>query len=413
MALIDRSNRWFFWMCAGRIGQSMIFTAYSAVLPFVAADWHMTSAQAGSVQSAWHAGYLVSLFVAGFLADRFGAKKTLVRMNGFAAAAAMMFAVFSRSHLSAALLYGLAGLLSGGSYTPGLKLIFQRAGPASSGAAMGLFLASGSIGYALALMVSAVVVPIAGWRVALVVCACAVALGAVVVILALRTVSETDTIPETAGPSRGWSELATNRGAIACILAYTFHCWELLGMWAWLPGFVVSTQAGGAGRAASYGLIIVAVSHLLSSLGSVIGGRLSDSFGRPMVMLVMTGASLTCSFGIGWLVGAPVAVIVAVVIAYNLFAIADSAVYSTALAEVVPAGRQGAAYSIRSVLGFGAGAVSPWVFGSVLDLGHSGMVTPATAWGLAWTTLAVGGLPGIAMILWFKKAAPPSLITRG
>jgi MFS family permease len=93
------------------------------------------------------------------------------------------------------------------------------------------------------------------------------------------------------------------------------------------------------------------------------------------------------------------------VIAYNLFAIADSAVYSTALAEVVPAGRQGAAYSIRSVLGFGAGALSPWVFGMVLDLGRSGYVTQNAAWGLAWTSLAIGGLPGIIMIIWFKKLA--------
>jgi len=406
MALFERSNRWFFWMCAGRVAQSMIFPAYSAVLPFVAVDWKMSSAQAGSVQSAWHACYLVSLFVAGFLADRFGAKKTMVRMSGFAAVAAMLFAVFSHSHLSAVLLYGLAGLLSGGSYTPGLKLIFQRTGPAYSGAAMGLFLAAGSIGYALSLMVSSIVVPMAGWRMALVLCAGGAVLGSAAVALALTGVPETTTESQAVPSPKDWSELFSNRGAMACILAYTFHCWELLGMWAWLPGFVVQTQVGGAGRAASYGLMVVGVSHLLSSLGSVFGGRLSDSLGRPLVMLAMTGASLTCSFTIGWLVGAPAALIFTIVMVYNLFAIADSAVYSTALAEVVPAGRQGAAYSIRSVLGFGAGALSPWVFGMVLDLGSSGSVTQSTAWGLAWTSLAVGGLPGIAMILWFKKLAP-------
>jgi MFS family permease len=406
MALFERSNRWFFWMCAGRVAQSMIFPAYSAVLPFVAVDWKMSSAQAGSVQSSWHACYLVSLFVAGFLADRFGAKKTMVRMSGFAAVAAMLFAVFSHSHLSAVLLYGLAGLLSGGSYTPGLKLIFQRTGPAYSGAAMGLFLAAGSIGYALSLMVSSIVVPMAGWRMALVLCAGGAVLGSAAVALALTGVPETTTESQAVQSPKDWSELFSNRGAMACILAYTFHCWELLGMWAWLPGFVVQTQVGGAGRAASYGLMVVGVSHLLSSLGSVFGGRLSDSLGRPLVMLAMTGASLTCSFTIGWLVGAPAALIFTIVMVYNLFAIADSAVYSTALAEVVPAGRQGAAYSIRSVLGFGAGALSPWVFGMVLDLGSSGSVTQSTAWGLAWTSLAVGGLPGIAMILWFKKLAP-------
>ena len=72
---MGNNNRWLILLCAGRIGLSVIFTVYSAVLPFVSTDWKMTSAQAGSVQSAWHVGYLISLFAAGFLADRFGAKK--------------------------------------------------------------------------------------------------------------------------------------------------------------------------------------------------------------------------------------------------------------------------------------------------------------------------------------------------
>jgi len=400
---MEATNRWFWGICLGRIGQSMIFTAYSAVLPFVTVDWQMTSAQAGSVQSAWHAGYLVSLFAAGFLADRYGAKTTMVRMSLFAAGAAMVFALFARGHLSAALLYGLAGLLSGGSYTPGLKLIFQRSAPGAAGAAMGLFLAAGSVGYAMALVLSAVVVPAHGWRPALVICAGAVVLGATVVAWTLADVPDTATETQALPTLAGWRELFANRAAMTCILAYTFHCWELLGMWAWLPGFVVYTQTGIAGRAASYGLVVVAASHLLSSLGSVVGGRLSDRLGRPVVMLVMTLASLTCSFSIGWLAGAPAALLFTIVIAYNLFAIADSAVYSTALAEVVPAGRQGAAYSIRSVLGFGAGAISPWVFGLVLDHGRAGTTAHTTVWAMAWTSLALGGLPAIVMILWFRK----------
>ncbi len=60
---------------------------------------------------------------------------------------------------------------------------------------------------------------------------------------------------------------------------------------------------------------------------------------------------------------------------YNLLAIADSSVYSTALADVVAPHRLGVAYSVRSVMGFGAGAISPWVFGLALDWGQR-----ASAW---------------------------------
>ncbi|NKF15272.1 hypothetical protein, partial [Rhizobium phaseoli] len=61
---------WLALLCASRLLQSMIVTAYSGVLPFAMVDWHMTAAQAGSIQSAWHVGYMSSLFAVGLLADR-------------------------------------------------------------------------------------------------------------------------------------------------------------------------------------------------------------------------------------------------------------------------------------------------------------------------------------------------------
>ena len=400
---MNRNNRWLILLCTGRIGLSVIFTSYSAVLPFVTAEWRMTSAQAGSVQSAWHVGYLISLFGAGFFADRFGAKKTLVRMSIASALASMAFAVFSKDYLSALFLFGIAGLCSGGSYIPGLKLIFERSPRESIGVTMGFFLAAGSIGYGLALLFSAFVIPAAGWRSALSLCSFATVIGAVITYFSLNKVEETAIGPIHLQESKDWSDLFKNRAAAACILAYTFHCWELLGMWVWLPSFLIQTQAQLSGKLVTYGLIIVALSHFVSSLGSVIGGRLSDRLGRSFAMLFMSVSSLLCSFTIGWLFGGPIALIFVLAIAYNFFAIGDSAIYSTAVAEVVPANRLGVVYSIRSVLGFGIGAISPLVFGSVLDLAQLGIVTKGTAWGLAWTSLAIGALPGIPLILWFKK----------
>ena len=97
--LLTRDSRWLILLCTGRIGLPLIFLSYSAVLPFVTTEWKMTGAQAGSVQSAWHGGYLISLFMAGFLAYRFGAKKTLIRMSIASAVASMVFAFFSEDHL--------------------------------------------------------------------------------------------------------------------------------------------------------------------------------------------------------------------------------------------------------------------------------------------------------------------------
>ena len=109
----------------------------------------------------------------------------------------------------------------------------------------------------------------------------------------------------------------------------------------------------------------------------------------------MSLASLVCSFTFGWLIAAPAWIVVMVAIAYNLTAIGDSSVYSTAMTELVPGHCLGAAFALRSVLGFGVGAISPWVFGLVLDLGQgAGSARADAAWGWAWTVLGIGAVLG-------------------
>jgi MFS family permease len=91
----------------------------------------------------------------------------------------------------------------------------------------------------------------------------------------------------------------------------------------------------------------------------------------------------------------PLALLVALACLYNFAAIADSSVHSTVIAESVPPHILGAAYAVRSVLGFGTGVVSPVVFGWALDLtGGGGATSDPFAWGVAWATLGVGGLLG-------------------
>ena len=80
---------------------------------------------------------------------------------------------------------------------------------------------------------------------------------------------------------------------------------------------------------------------------------------------------------------------------YNFAGIADSSTHSTVLAESVPPHYLGVAYAVRSVVGFGAGVVSPFLFGWALDLAGGGKASgDAFAWGVAWATLGAGALLG-------------------
>src|SRR5204863_2641333 len=61
------------------------------------------------------------------------------------------------------------------------------------------------------------------------------------------------------------SDLLKNRPAMRLILGYTFHSWELLGMWAWTPAFVAAVFAAtGAGtiRAVELAAYLSAAFHL-------------------------------------------------------------------------------------------------------------------------------------------------------
>jgi MFS family permease len=116
--------RWLVGLCLSRFALSLIFNAYAGVMPLLRDAWGMSAARAATIQSAWHLGYLVSLFVVGMLADRYGARRTYLVSSILAALAAGAFALGSHGYMSALVLYGVAGITPsaaapwGGSWRP-------------------------------------------------------------------------------------------------------------------------------------------------------------------------------------------------------------------------------------------------------------------------------------------------------
>jgi MFS family permease len=400
---------WLLQFCAARAAFATMFTAWSAVLPLLRTDWQMSAWQAGMVQSAYHVGFLISLFSVGFLSDRYGARRIYLLSGGAAVASGLLFALFADGFVSALLLYGLTGLCSGGSYTPGLAIVAQRIRE-RQGRALGYYLAAASLGYAVGLFIASAMIPLAGWRGAFVVTACFPLLGMVIGYWSLRDVPNiVHASPSGHGNFSRLLEVVRNKPAMLSIWGYTFHAWELLGLWAWLPAFLAAAAiTGGSGgtAAASLGATLTALTYLAAVVGSVLGGSLSDRFGRTAVTLLLSVASLVCSFSFGWMVGLPMFLLVVVAIFYNVTGVADSSIHSTTLTELTDPRYLGAAYSLRSVLGFGAGAISPWVFGLVLDWGRTGGSLPDhVVWGLAWSTLGLGGLLG-PVVIWRLRRMP-------
>jgi len=191
-------------------------------------------------------------------------------------------------------------------------------------------------------------------------------------------------------------------------------------MWAWLPAYLAAaalTAAKGIdGQAAAVGtgVLLSGLTYLMSMLGSLVGGTLSDRWGRTLTMILFSGASLVFSFTFGWMLGWPLAVLFMAAACYNFAGIADSSIYSTALTELIEPAHIGAAYAVRSVMGFGAGVISPWFFGLVMDVVRGMPLTSErVVWGTAWASLGLGALPSPLMSWWLRRRPEATQMARG
>jgi MFS family permease len=380
--------------------QATAATAWAGIMTQAMPEWGMSASQAGLVQSAWHVGYLISLFFVGFVSDRIGPRRVFMAGSILTAAAMVLFAECIRGPVSAALLYGLVGLCAGGCYSPGLQLLSVNAAPQERGKSMGAFIGASSLGYGLSLLVVATFSAAMSLHSILLVVASMVTAGAILTLCSLSFLRpDVPRAGGNVGPSPGviLGETLRDKPAMVNSTAYAAHCWELMALWAWLPAYLVFAAPDG-GLMPSQGIAMAAMSHVVSVAGSIIGGWASDRYGRTRVMMAATCSSLACSFAFGWMWAAPIWLLAIFGGLYNLCAIADSSIYSTSLADVVPPARLGAAFSVRSVMGFGAGAVSPWVFGLALDWGQAHFASPGNGWILAWATVGAGALIGPFMI---------------
>lgn len=380
-------------VCLARIFLFANFMVVAASIPVLIKEWGISATQAGSIISSFTVSYAASLFAFSWLADHFGAKRVALTSAWLAASAAMLFGLFAQGYWSAFLLYGLAGLMQGGTYTPVVMLFAERFPAHQRGSAVGWLIGSTSIGYATSLVVSGAALGIGGWHAAFLASGALPLSGAALLTFVLRTTP--NTIHPRVASLNLKAVLAANPDARRLIAGYTAHSWELLGMWAWMPAFIAAVAAlSGAGSISATGLgaYISSAGHIVGAAASLTMGGLSDRLGRKAVLIGMAGLSAVLSLSIGWLIFLPLIIIAPVMLVYSFAAIGDSAVLSTAQTETVPPAYLGSVLAVRSLLGFGAGAAAPLVFGAILDATGNGGGTSALSWGLAFLSLGVGGV---------------------
>jgi MFS family permease len=388
---------WLLAICVSRVGAYTVYIAYAATLPVLQHEWQLSGTAAGSIASAFQVAYALSLMGCSTLADRVGARRVFVAGTVASAIMSIAFAMYARDYWSGLGLYTLLALALGGTYTTGILLVAENVPVERRGRAMGAYLAGHSLGVALALALTGLAIPRGGYVLAFWLLALGPVVGAAASWMAARTSANVVT-PRT-GSQRFGSEVLRNRPAMLVIAGYTFHSWELLGMWAWTPTFLAACFVAAGSeltRGAGLGAYMTALFHLTGMLAALLAGVFADRFGRTPVIFVMATVSAICSLTFGWMLGASLVLIVAVGLLYGFAALGDSPIYSTAITEVVAPAYRGTALALRSLLGYGAGAIAPLVFGAILDWYG---VRSAGAWGWAFLSLGIAGVGAVVSVV--------------
>jgi MFS family permease len=387
----------------------LIFMTYVATLPALRVAWDMSATAAGSVLTAFHLAYAASLVASSSLADRVGARRVFLTATGLSAVSALGFALAARSYWTALISYAIVALGQGGLYTTAIMLLADRYPPERRGRAVGLLVASASLGYALSLMVSGLMLRLGGYPLAFLATAFGTTAGAILAWFALR--STPDLVHSRSTPGSSFrTDVLRNKPAMRLIGAYTFHSWELAGMWAWAPAFIAAVLTVGgtaSGSAIELGAYSAAAFHVLGLTAASSMGPLSDRLGRRPVLVVLAAGSAMCSFAFGWLIDWPVGLVLAVGAIYGFTALGDSPVLSTALTEVIAPRYLGAALAVRSLLGVLAAAIAPLAFGAVLDAANPGPGMPR-AWGWAFVLLGCGGVGATVCATFVSTSLPRS-----
>jgi len=411
IAFAPGGRTWLGAICLSRVGSYMVYIAYAATLPVLQHEWRLSGTAAGSIASVFQVAYAISLMGCSALADRVGARRVFLVGSVTTAVIAALFAALARDYWSGLVLYTLLALTLGSTYTTGILLVAEHVPVDRRGRAMGAYLAGHSLGLALALMLAGAAIPRGGYVLAFWLLALGAIAGGGLAWIAMHSTG--NAVPPRATHQRFAGEVLRNRPAMLVIAGYIFHSWELLGMWAWTPAFLAACfVAAGAGltRGAGLGAYVTSLFHLTGMLAALVAGVFADRFGRTPVILVMAAVSAGCSLVFGWLIGASLALVVGVGLLYGFAALGDSPIYSTALTEVVAPAYRGSALALRSLLGYGAGAIAPLLFGVILDWQGT---RNAGAWGWAFVSLGAAGLGAVLSAVLLYRTTEARVLHRG
>lgn len=315
----------------------------AAVLPQLRVAWSLGSTAGAWLTIAVQLGFVVGAFLIAVtsLADRLEPRR-LILLGSIGAAAANLSLVLFDAFGPALVARAVTGACLAAVYPPALKAMSswyrQR-----RGLALGVMIGALTIGSALPHLINA----LGGleWRATMVAASLLTLFGG---LLAERATTEGP--HATKGASFRTSALrsiASNRDFRLASVGYFGHMWELYAMWAWIAAFYQDVFS--SDRAASLTAFVVIGS---GAGGSVYAGLVSDRRTRSEAAALAMRWSASTAVVTGFLIDAPLPIVVGIGVIWGFWVVADSAQFSTIVTEVVDPRIVGTALTVQLAMGF-------------------------------------------------------------
>lgn len=375
-------------MCIGQIGNLLPNVVVPAVMvQYLIPLWGMTNTQAGLLASAYAAGYMLAVPFLSSLTDRYDARRILLLGSLCSGLSTLAFALFATSWLTGVFIWGLAGASFAGAYMPGLRALTDRLETADASRSITLYTASYSMGVGFSFLVSQLVADAYGWRWSFGI----TGLGPLIMAFVAWRTKPVLPIPKV-GHLLDVRPVLRNRPAMAYILSYGAHCFELYGFRTWLVAFWTFVISRHQGDSLPDAMTVSFLASLLAMPASILGNELSLRFGRASAISWIQVISALTALSIGVLAGGSAWVILVLIFIYAVTVLADSGSLTAGMMSYAQPQFKGLTLAMHSTVGFGLSALSGWMVGLALD-SHGGTQDPQ-AWLAAFGVLAAGVMLG-------------------
>jgi len=395
------------------------YATFPTLLLTLQQDWGMSNTEAGVVSGAYFGGYMLAVPLLTAVTDRIDARRVYVFACMLAAIGSFGFAFAAHGFVTAAVFQSCVGAGLAGTYMPGLKILSDHVHGPRQSRYVSFYTTSFTLGASGSFLLPIALMPALSWQWVFAISGVGPLLAALMVWRIPPAVHAATPTPAAGTSTRTSASLAAtldfrpvlrNRQAMGYILGYSAHCFELLGSRSWLVAFIGFAAATHGPAVAVAPAIIAAFVNFIGMPASIFGNELAMRHGRQRMILTYMLLSGLMSCVVGFTAPLALPLTVACLCLYTVLVMADSSSLTAGTVAAAAPDKRGITLALHSTLGFGAGMISPTLFGWVLDqAGGNGVVG---AWGLAYASqgifcLAAPLLFWLARRLATRRLSPP------